>query len=368
MAGEDEQFNPKEPRRRMPKPVWVYPLSTVFIWGVALVLFFEFFQPLKIVLLGLLASASVAAALRPVADRIPGPRSLRALLTGLMFILVVAGLIFLASWLLVEPIQAQIAQWDQIEASLNGGLAFWGHALGIRHPPSVDDILEQVGNFISGQGLGNIVSQTAGATTTLAVVIAFVFIGSMYLLASPPGQFSRSIVKLLPAWRRPAMEGVFRDLQPQLRWWLVGTVIGMVSIGIASYVGYTAVGLKWALPLAIFAALTEAIPTVGPALTLVLALLLASTQGVAQIIGVSIVYVVVQGLESYVLIPVVMKKAVNIPPAVSLFTLILWGKILGISGLLLAIPLDLVIWSLLQHYVVQANDAGPNSPEEIDGS
>ncbi len=73
MTQAPDKFNPKEPRRRMPKPVWVYPLSTVFIWGVGLVLFFEFFDAIKIIALGLLASASVAAALRPVAERIPGP-------------------------------------------------------------------------------------------------------------------------------------------------------------------------------------------------------------------------------------------------------------------------------------------------------
>ena len=72
----------------------------------------------------------------------------------------------------------------------------------------------------------------------------------------------------------------------------------------------------------------------------------------------SVVDVVVQGLESNVLIPIVMKRAVDIPPAVSLFTLILWGKILGVSGLLLAIPIDLVIWNLLKHFVMRDGETG----------
>jgi predicted PurR-regulated permease PerM len=217
----------------------------------------------------------------------------------------------------------------------------------------VDRLGNQIASFVTGEGLADIVSRTAELTTTIAIVIAFVFIGSIYLLAAPPNQFSRAILKLLPVWRRPAMEGTLRELEPQLRWWLIGTLIGMISIGIASYLGYTAIGLKWALPLAMFAALTEAIPTVGPAVTLLLGLLLASTQGASQIFGVIIVYAVAQGLESYVLIPLVMKSAVDIPPAVSLFTLILWGKVLGLAGLLLAIPIDLVIWSLLMHFVIQ---------------
>ncbi len=180
------------------------------------------------------------------------------------------------SWLLVAPIQAELAQWGQVKAGINGVLASWAKSLGVHQTVDLDHIGEQVVSFVTGQGLGNIVAQTAGVTTTVAVILAFVFIGSMYLLAAPRGQMSRAIVGLLPPWRRPAMVGAMRDLEPQLRWWLIGTLIGMVSIGAASLAGYALVGLHWALPLALFAGLAEAVPTVGPALTLVLAILLAS--------------------------------------------------------------------------------------------
>ena len=246
MTQAPDKFNPKEPRRRMPKPVWVYPLSTVFIWGVGLVLFFEFFDAIKIIALGLLASASVAAALRPVAERIPGPRTLSAVLTGVGFIVAAVAVVAAVSWLLVVPIQAELVQWGQVKAGINGVLASWAKSLGVHQTVDLDHIGEQVVSFVTGQGLGNIVAQTAGVTTTVAVILAFVFIGSMYLLASPRGQMSLAIVGLLPPWRRPAMVGAMRDLEPQLRWWLIGTLIGMVSIGAASLAGYALVGLHWA--------------------------------------------------------------------------------------------------------------------------
>jgi predicted PurR-regulated permease PerM len=110
------------------------------------------------------------------------------------------------------------------------------------------------------------------------------------------------------------------------------------------------------LPLAIFAGVSEAVPTVGPAVTFVLALLLGATQGVAQVVGATVVYAVVQSLESYVLIPLVMRSAVNLPPVVTLFTIVLWGKIFGIAGLLLAVPIDLIIWGLLDHFVIRPHE------------
>ena len=355
--------NPQEPRRKMPRPIWVYPLTTLFLWSVGLILFFKFFDTLKVIGLGLLASASVTAALRPVASRIPGPRSLSAVLTGLLFVLVVGGVIFLVSWLLVAPVRAQLEQWGQLKVSLDGVLTHWSRSFGVSQPPTVDALGNQLTRLITGENVANLVTGTANFAATLALVVAFVFIGSIYLLASPPNRYSRPLLRLLPPWRRPAMEGVLRDLEPQLRWWLIGSAVGMVSIGVASYLGYTIVGLHWALPLAMFAGLTEFVPTVGPAATLLVALLLAATQGAAQVIGVLIVYLVVQGLESYVLIPLVMKSAVDIPPVVALFTLILWGKLLGLAGLLLAIPIDLFIWNVLDHFVIQRRQAvTPNHP------
>jgi predicted PurR-regulated permease PerM len=79
------------------------------------------------------------------------------------------------------------------------------------------------------------------------------------------------------------------------------------------------------------------------------ALLVAATEGGAIVVKVLVVWAIVQTLESYVLQPVVMKRAVRIPPLVTLFSVVFWGKVFGLGGLLLAIPLDLVVWSFASH-------------------
>jgi predicted PurR-regulated permease PerM len=133
----------------------------------------------------------------------------------------------------------------------------------------------------------------------------------------------------------------------------------MALIALASGLGFWLVGLEFALPLALFAGVAQSVPTFGPLLTLLLSLVVAATQGLPQVIGVVGVYIVVQSLESYVLTPLVMKRAVNVPPVVTLLTIILWGNVFGLAGLVLAIPIDLTIWAFLRNHIIEARDEGP---------
>jgi predicted PurR-regulated permease PerM len=74
-------------------------------------------------------------------------------------------------------------------------------------------------------------------------------------------------------------------------------------------------------------------------------------------VGVLAVYGGIQILEAYVILPLIMRGAVNIHPAVTLFTVVLWGKIFGVPGLMLAIPINLTIWTLLDHFSIRPREA-----------
>lgn len=349
-----------------PQPVWLYPVVSLFLWAVILIIFFRFFAAGTLVLLGIIAAAAVAAMLRPLAKWIPGPRGLSAAVLGLGFLAAVMGVLVLMGWLMVEPVQRWIADWPQLQKSLDAVLSSWSTRFGMRHPVTVQDIGNQImGFFSSGNSLGQVFSQTANLTAAVLVGTAFVFIGSIYLLAEPPGRLSGPLLAMLPPWRRAPAAAALADLDHHLRWWLVGTLISIAVVGVASMIGYSIIGLEFALPLAIFAGLAEAVPTIGPAITLGLALLLSATQGPTQTVGVVIVYGVVQTLESYLLIPLVMRKAVSIPPVITLFTIVLWGKIFGVAGLLLAIPIDMLIWSFVDHLLVRPNTAERAPPREL---
>jgi predicted PurR-regulated permease PerM len=345
---DDANPPPPRPERR----VHVVPLAAAAAWIIAITLFLRFFHPLKIVLLGFLAAAAVAAMLEPLSRLLRGGRGVRAITVGFAFLAFVGGTLFVVSWLLVEPVRRQFQSWPQVKEGLDRTLAFWGQRLGLEPVPTVDSLLSQLADFITGKG-PELAAATADITTIVVIVLVFVFAGSIYLLAETRGRLLKPVVMLLPPQRRQAVRNLFADLVPRLRWWMIGTLGGMAMIGTGSYIGYEIIGLEFSLPLAVLMGLSEAVPTVGPAVAFAVTLFTAFSQSASTVVGVVVVYSAVQLLESYVVLPLIMRRAVDIPPVVTLFTVVLWGKIFGVAGLLLAVPIDLVIWGLLDTFIVK---------------
>jgi predicted PurR-regulated permease PerM len=145
-------------------------------------------------------------------------------------------------------------------------------------------------------------------------------------------------------------------LGPRLRRWVLGTMISMTIVFTASFLGYRAVGLELALPVAMIAGLAEIVPTVGPAAAAVVAVLFAATQTGGVVVGVLLVYAIVQSIEAYLILPMIMRGAVKIHPAVTLFSVVLWGKLFGVPGLMLAIPINLTIAAAVEFLYVRPRD------------
>lgn len=335
-----------------PVRVNVRQLATVASWLIAVFLFVWFFNAAKIMFLGFLAAAALAAALSPFVQRLPGPHGLVALLIGVAPPLLFAGLVALIVWFAAEPIKRQLNYLPEMEQQLNASLADFSLRLGLVEPVTVQSLASQMLDVVTGARGAKLFSTTAGFFSDVFIALAFIFIGCIYMLISPPDRVFMPALRLLPVHWRSSVKDAVEELGPRLRWWLIGTVISAVTIGLAAWIGYTIVGLQFTVPLAILAALGEFIPTIGPLLTFAVALIFAATQGVGTVVGVSVVYLIIQTIEGYVLLPIIMKRAVNIPPIITLFSIVFWGSIFGVPGVLLALPLDLLAWSFAKHLIM----------------
>ncbi len=355
------QDNPtREPPPCGPSPAdvvaHVRPLVALFLWALLLVLAFLHFQGTLFVVLGALAAAAFAATLQPLADRLWGPVSVRAVTAVLLLLIVVALLLFVLGWAMYGPIRENLEQLPDLRRRANDGLQNLAERANITTEVTVSRLAEIAGRILTGSSLADWVSKAADQVLTALLAILVVVIAAMYLLARPSGSLSDVAVKLLPPQRQEPTRRAVAELQPQLRWWALGTAFSMSVVGTVFGLGFWVVGLEFALPLALFAGLAQSVPTFGPLVTLLLALLVAATQGWTQVIGVFVLYILVQSLESYILTPLVMRKAVHIPPVVTLFTIILWGNVFGLAGLILAIPIDLTLWAFLQHHLVEKHE------------
>ncbi len=136
--------------------------------------------------------------------------------------------------------------------------------------------------------------------------------------------------------------GVIRKIEQRLGAWVRGQVILMVTIGVASYIGLWILHIEFALPLAILAGVLEIVPMIGPIISAIPAVLVALTVSPLLAISVAVFYFIVQQVENHVMVPFVMKRSVGLSPLITIVALMIGGRLAGITGAVLAVPVVLV--------------------------
>lgn len=350
-----EQFEQQVEQQEHTRHTWV----VLFVWAVLLVVVLYFFAPLALIGLLLLMAGAVAALLVPVREAVPWlPRWLSGLIVGVGFWLGVLVALAGLAWLLRGPVSQLVANWPQIRDALDEALGRLGERLGIVGVVRINDIASGAVQWLGGGQAGEMLASVANQMGVAMVGALLVVFGSVFLLIEPARRLTQPLKRLLPANDRPLLTEAFDALAYRLRWWLLGAVLSMLVVGLASWVGFWLVGLDFALTMALMVGVAALVPTLGPVVAFLLVLLYASTQGLMVVLGVAVVYLGVQTVESYVLQPWVMNKAVNVPPIVTLFTIVLWGRLFGVLGIVLAIPIDLVLWTAIQYFVLHPAEEG----------
>jgi len=129
--------------------------------------------------------------------------------------------------------------------------------------------------------------------------------------------------------------------------WLRGQLLLGFSIGVVVYLALSILGIKYALSLALIAAIFELIPIIGPILAAVPAVFLGFLRGPELGLTVAVAYFFIQQLESHLLVPVVMRQAVGLNPLLVIIALLVGGKLGGVMGMFLAVPIASVLVEFL---------------------
>jgi predicted PurR-regulated permease PerM len=194
-----------------------------------------------------------------------------------------------------------------------------------------------------------LLNTAVGAVTGLALVI----IAGMFIAISPR-TYMRGVIVLIPRSHRRRAGEVLPQAGTALVQWMKGTAIGMAVVGIISAVGLTIIGVPAALALGVIAGLLEFIPYIGPALSFVPATVVALAISPEKALWVLGLYAVVQGVESNLLMPLLMKQMVKLPPALTLLFQTLMGTLFGFLGLVLAVPILATTKVLVEELYVEA--------------
>ena len=143
---------------------------------------------------------------------------------------------------------------------------------------------------------------------------------------------------------------IMDNLESSLGSWVSAEFLLMTIIGVLSYFGYLALGLKYAVPLAIIAGLLEAVPNIGPMIATILAALVGLTVSPLIALFTLIFGILVQQLENNFIVPKIMKKTVGLNPLVTIVLIAAGGKLAGMGGALLAIPLFLTVQAIIRGF------------------
>lgn len=255
---------------------------------------------------------------------------------GVLAVLVVTGYLFGSriSSQLSYIVQSLPAAWESFSKTVPGAsLSEWVKG------SSVGELLMNV--FSWG-------TTVFGAVASLVVVI----VAGIYVAISPD-TYRNGLVKLFPRRVQPQIGATLDDAGEALRRWLGGQLLAMIMIGVLIAAGLALVGVPSALALGLIAGVTEFVPIIGPVIGAIPALLLAFTQDWNTVLWTLAVFIVVQQIESNVIMPLVAGHAVAVPPAVGLFAVVAIGVLFGPLGLLLGYPLAIVIDSAVRRLYVR---------------
>jgi predicted PurR-regulated permease PerM len=173
--------------------------------------------------------------------------------------------------------------------------------------------------------------------TAIAGLLLVIFL-AIYV-ATDPDTYHRGLMHLFPHSSRNRAGEVLSAMANVLRRWLRTQLIAMAVIGAVTTAALLLLDIPAAIPLGILAGLFEFIPTIGPIMSAVPAVIMGFIDSPEKALTVAIVYSAIQFIENNLLIPYLMKEGMDIPPALTIFAQALMALIFGFLGLLVAVPM-----------------------------
>jgi predicted PurR-regulated permease PerM len=305
----------------------------------------------------LLIAIMLGTVIRPVVtwlNRRGLPRLPGVMLVFFLLLILLIGFVLLAFPLIVTQATTIAAAMPGYYHGLRGGMAGYPNRWIVRLSMFLPVELPSLGSF---QSTGQVTVSSAGQVWGYVMSAADIFFGGMVLLllafywTLDGPRIIQSFLPFVPNGQRESIGELISAMETKVGSYIAGQAILCLIIGILAMVAYLLIGLPNVLVLALLAGVMEAIPLVGPLLGIIPAGLVALSIGPDRLLWVIVATLVIHQLENYLLAPRVMNKAVGVNPFVSLLAFFAFGSLLGLGGMLVAIPMAAIIQLLLDRFV-----------------
>lgn len=328
-------------------------------------LFYRFFDEITRVLLTIYAAAILAVAFNIVVGLFPRQRRWTSAALGLL----VLGAIGVTLWLGVPALADQLRGVADRVPDLEGRLQEWSAWLqqqtGLNVRITGERLQDYFQNFF-GEMQGGEVLGRAWSLLDFLILPLLILVGGLYAVSGPNDRLLTPLLRVVPRNRRPAFRRVLELLGIRLRGWVAGTLISMLIVGVLTTITLHLLGAPYALLLGTLNGVLEFVPIVGPFVGGGTAVLVTFLDSPSLAAGVLIAVLAIQQLESNVITPIVMSKAAEVHPFITVFAIFLFGGLFGFLGILLALPLVLLLWTVVEVlWVERAIDTDEDTIEPV---
>lgn len=300
------------------------------------------------VLLLAFGAVLVAILLQAAAGPLQRRLHLRRPVALVLAVVIIVGLLSLVLWVFGQQASLQLAAlvelmpgaWTELQARLSAS------PLGAYLLQDLTRLQPADGRLVAWA------SQLARGASTGVAAAVIVFFAGLYL-AFHPGTYVGGLIRLTPPAARPRAAAVLASCGEALHRWLIGQLISMALVGLTTGIGLWLAGVPAPMALGVLAGLGQFIPVVGPGAAMIPGLLIALAQGPQTLGWAALIYVGAMQFEANIMTPLLLRRMVELPMAVTLFAVLAMGVLLGPLGVLFATPLAVVAYVLVRAIYVE---------------
>ncbi|WP_144509737.1 AI-2E family transporter [Bacillus sp. FJAT-22090] len=209
----------------------------------------------------------------------------------------------------------------------------------------------QIGNFFQNTiaSVASGITSIVGAVTSFVLSIIMVPFILFYLLKDGE-KLPKFVIKIFPPRMRDDFLIVFRNIDNQISSYIQGQILVSMCIGFMIFIGFTIIGMPYALLLGVIAMVTSVVPYLGPVIAITPAAIIALVSSPFMLVKLAIVWTIVQLVEGKFISPQIMGKSLHIHPITIIFVLITSGALFGVPGVVLGIPGYAIIKVIVSHF------------------
>lgn len=334
--------------------------GTIFKTGLALLCFYLIYL-VKDILIWFIFALIISILFEPAINLLRRFRLPRPLAVTFVYIVVfgiLGGIIYSSTPVFVSEIQ----QFSQLFPQYFERIAPPLRGLGIEAFESMDNFVKAVGMFL-GKASTSILSALAIIFGSIGSTLFI--LGISIFLSFEEGGMERILTLFSPKKSENYVLSLWEKSRAKVAGWFGVRVLTCLFVGLTVFISLQLFKVKYALTLSLLAAVFNFIPILGPLIIGIVIAGFVALDSLFKAALVLIIFILIQQIEGNILTPILSKKFIGLPPVLVLISLAVGGKLLGILGAILAVPLVGVVYEFLKEFLEKRKETAPTEEAAV---